>query len=139
MRKVKWSIEIVKLVIVIVFVGIFILGYFRISNKNYTSALSGMIAAGGVWIVFQGTRIIGFMKDPTKYKKEQIELKDERTNLILINSSSSAYGMEIFIITAITFYAIYGADVGFVLAIFTLWVFRIIFFFYYLSKNSKSF
>jgi len=48
MRKVKWSIEIVKLVIVIVFVGIFILGYFRISNKNYTSALSGMIAAGGV-------------------------------------------------------------------------------------------
>jgi len=79
------------------------------------------------------------MKDPTKYKKEQIELKDERTNLILINSSSSAYGMEIFIITAITFYAIYRADVGFVLAIFTLWVFRIIFFFYYLSKNSKSF
>ena len=139
MRKVKWSIEIVKLVIVIVFVGIFILGYFRISNKNYTSALSGMIAAGGVWIVFQGTRIIGFMKDPTKYKKEQIELKDERTNLILINSSSSAYGMETFIITAITFYAIYRADVGFVLAIFTLWVFRIIFFFYYLSKNSKIF
>ena len=139
MRKVKWSIEIVKLVIVIVFVGIFILGYFRISNKNYTSALSGMIAAGGVWIVFQGTRIIGFMKDPTKYKKEQIELKDERTNLILINSSSSAYGMETFIITAITFYAIYRADVGFVLAIFTLWVFRIIFFFYYLSKNSKNF
>ena len=139
MRKVKWSIEIVKLFILIVFGGIFILGYFRISNKNYTSALSGMIAAGGVWIVFQGTRIIGFMKDPTKYKKEQIELKDERTNLILINSSSSAYGMEIFIITAITFYAIYRADVGFVLAIFTLWVFRIIFFFYYLSKNSKIF
>lgn len=139
MRKVKWSIEIVKLFTLIVFVGIFIIGYFRISNKNYTSALAGMIASGLVLIVFQATRIIGFIKDPIKYKKEQIELKDERTNLILINSSSSAYGMETFIITAITFYAIYRADIGFVLAIFTLWVFRIIFFFYYLSKNNKSF
>lgn len=140
MRNVKWSKELLKL---ISFIGIgiafFILGFVIFPDKYYSSALVGISAASTGLILFQLKRVIGFAKDPNNYNREQIDIKDERNNMLMTNSKASSYDIEAFVILAITVYAIYLNNVRFAFAIFILWMSRIFSFFYYYAKNNKKF
>ncbi|PRR82502.1 hypothetical protein [Clostridium vincentii] len=139
MKNIKWSKEIVKLILLIVIaVAFFILGYVIIPNKYYSLSLLGVSGASIGLSLFQLKRVIDFARNPKKYNKEQIEVKDERNNRILINAKSSSFDIETFVILGITVYSIYLNNVGFVIAILALWISRIFSFFYYLSKNNKK-
>lgn len=140
MKNIKWSKEIFKLVfLIIITVGSFVLGEFVFENRHFSSALLGISAASIGLLVFHLIRNINFIKNPSAYKKEQINLKDERNLMLIRYAKSSSYDLEIFIIFGITIYAIYLNNVGFALAVFILWIVRLSSFFYYLSKNSKEF
>jgi hypothetical protein len=139
-RSNKLSMEMFKLILLIGVAAVFIiLGCYIIPNEHYSSALLGVSGASIGLTLFQLTRVIGFIRNPEKYKREQIDIKDERNNLILTNAKASAYGVETYIILGITVYAIYSNNVGFVFAVLILWISRIFSFFYYLSKNNKEF
>lgn len=140
MRNIKWSKEILKLILLIGIVVVFlILGYVIFPNKYYSSALLGVSGTSIGLSLIQLIRVIDFARNPEKYNKEQIDLKDERNNMLLINAKASAYGVETFVIFGITVYAIYLDNVKFVFAIFVLWISRFFSFLYYFSKNNKKF
>lgn len=140
MRNVKWSKELLKLILFIgIGIAFFILGFVIFPNKYYSSALVGISAASTGLILFQLKRVICFAKDPNSYEREQIDVKDERNNMILTNAKASSYSIETFVIFGISAYAIYLNNVKFVFAIFILWVSHIFSFFYYLYKYNKKF
>lgn len=140
MKTVKLHKEKLKLILIIGITFIFfILGYFIFDNKHYSSALLGISGASLGLSLFQLKRIFNFTKNPESYNKEQIDIKDERNVMLIGKSKACAYDIETFIIFGITAYAIYSNNVGFVLAIFVLWLIRIFSFFYYFSKNSKQY
>lgn len=139
MKNLNWSKEIFKLILLVAMtITFFILGNVVFNEMHYSSALLGISGASMGLSLFQLMRVIGFARNPQKYKKEQIDVKDERNSLILTNAKASSFGIETFVIFGITVYAIYSNNVGFVFAIFILWVSRIFSFFYYLSKNNKE-
>lgn len=132
--------EIFKLILLIIItITLFILGNVVFNNTHYSSALLGMSGAFIGLSLFQLKRVIGFIKNPDTYNKEQINVKDERNIMLMTYAKSSSYDLETFIIFGITLYAIYLNSVEFVLAVFILWIIRIISFFYYLSKNNNRF
>lgn len=140
MKNIKWSKEIFKLMLLIGITIIFyILGYVVFDNKYYSSALLGISGASIGLVLFQLKRVLDFTRNPEIYNKEQIDVKDERNIMLLTNAKASSYGIETFIIFGITVYAIYLNDIGFVLAIFALWISRFLSFFYYLSMNNNKF
>lgn len=140
MRDFKLSKEILKLFLLTgSMVVFFMLGYVVFRGKHYSPALIGMAGSAIGISLFQLKRIIGFVKNPKSYNREQVEVKDERNIVLLANSKASSYDLEVFIILGITIYSIYLNEVGLVLAILALWISRIGSFFYYLSKNSKQF
>ncbi|MGO5067231.1 hypothetical protein FDF31_08135 [Clostridium sporogenes] len=139
MKNLNWFKEIFKLILLVAMtITFFILGNVAFNEMHYSSALLGISGASMGLSLFQLTRVIGFARNPQKYKKEQIDVKDERNSLILTNAKASSFGIETFVIFGITVYAIYSNNIGFVFAIFILWVSRIFSFFYYLSKNNKE-
>ncbi|ENK1243924.1 hypothetical protein ACFLKB_07880 [Clostridium sp. FAM 1755] len=139
MKNLNWSKEIFKLILLVSMTIIFfILGNVAFNEMHYSSALLGISGSSMGLSLFQLTRVIGFARNPQKYKKEQIDIKDERNSLILTNAKASSFDVETFVILGITVYAIYSNNIGFVFAIFILWVSRIFSLFYYLSKNNKE-
>lgn len=139
MKNLNWFKEIFKLILLVAMtITFFILGNVTFNEMHYSSALLGISGASMGLSLFQLTRVIGFARNPQKYKKEEIDAKDERNSLILTNAKASSFGIETFVIFGITVYAIYSNNIGFVFAIFILWVSRIFSFFYYLSKNNKK-
>lgn len=127
------------IVLVIITIALFILGNVVFSNTHYSSALLGMSGASIGLSLFQLKRMIDFIKNPDSYKKEQINKKDERNNMLVTYAKSTSYDLETFIIFGITLYAIYINSVEFVLAIFILWIIRIASFFVYLYRNNNRF
>ena len=138
MKNIKFKKEILKLVLLIVVTVIaFILGNYVIEDKSQAGAAAGMTGAGVAMSLFQLSRIINFVKDPKKYDREIVDLKDERNNTIIKNSKASAYDIETFLIFGITLYAVYLNNINFVLAVGIIWVTRIVSFLYNFSKNNK--
>lgn len=139
MKRNSIAFEILKLIL-LTGIGLlfFMMGKQIFSDTYYSSALIG-VSGGMIGLsLFQLVRILGIIRNPQKLKQEQVDLEDERNNLIINNSKSSAYNFETYIILGITAYAIYSNNIGFVASIGILWIFRVASFFYYLSKNNKE-
>lgn len=139
MKKVKLTKEILKLIILAVLgIVFFVLGYYVFSEEHYSSAILGMAGAAVGLVIFQLMRISNFIKNPISYEKEQVNIKDERNNIILNKSKAESYDVELFVLFGVTIYAIYLNNIVFVVSLCVLWVIRIGSFFYYISKNNKK-
>lgn len=139
MKRNDWFKEITKFILLLVITaGLFILAKFVFEDTHFASALFGASGGVGGLLIFQLARLLSFARNPSKFNKEQIDVEDERNILIMTNARSSAFSIETSVILGISMYAIYSNDLGFVLAIFFLWISRILLFFYYLSKNNKE-
>lgn len=139
MKQSNWQKEITKTILfVAATVILVVLGTVYFNDTHYAGALLGAAGGSGGLTLFQLTRLYDFKKNPEKFKKEHIDVKDERNILILANARASSFSLETYIILGMGMYGIYLDQVEFVFAILILWVSRTLFFFYYLSKNNKE-